>query len=357
MSCVPGEAMVKGDAVIRALAFYLPQYHATPENDAWWGAGFTEWDNVRAARPCFVGHYQPHEPHPRLGYYNLADPAQLERQHRLAARYGLYGFCYYYYNFSGKTLLETPLRLINSLPDITLPFCLCWANHDWTRAWYGQSKEVLIGQEYKLENAAKVFAGLLPYLLNPRYIKVARIPLLLVFNPEHNPLMPEYSRIWRELALQSGLPGLFLAGVESLAIGVEPERYGFDVAVEFAPDWSCAALTSDAGAAPRVYDYQATLRNMLLKPAPSYTRLRCLFPGWDNTPRYKRAGLVFDNFSLGAFQYAVEQTREQSLARLPEELRYVFFNAWNEWGEGCHLEPDKRHGFMPLEIMRRAFKG
>jgi hypothetical protein len=340
---------------MRALAFYLPQYHATAENDAWWGPGFTEWDNVRAAKPCFPGHYQPHVPHPRLGYYDLADPASVKRQHDLARRYGIYGFCYYYYNFSGRTLLEKPLRIIRESPEIRNPFCLCWANHDWTRAWYGQSKEVLIRQEYNPENALKVFAGLLPYLLNPRYIRIESKPLLLVFNPEHNPLMPEYSGLWRELARKSGLEGLFLAGVESLRMGVDPALYGFDAAVEFAPDWSKAALVSAPEDRPRIYDYQATLGNMLTGPEPGYTRLRCLFPGWDNTPRYKKAGLVFENCTLGAFKYALESVREYTAARLPESLRYVFFNAWNEWGEGCHLEPDLRRAFEPLEIIRQAF--
>ena len=338
------------------VAFYLPQFHAIAENDLWWGQGFTEWDNVRAATPCFEGHYQPHIPHSSLGYYDLSDPETIERQHRLALRYGVGAFCYYYYNFSGHTLLETPLRLILQNSRISNRFCLCWANQDWTRVWYGQNKEVLIRQEYSRENAIRIFHGVEPYLTDKRNIRIAGKPLFLVYDPESNPLMREYSEIWRERAAQSGLGDLFLVNVEALCQRVHPAQYGFDAAVEFAPDWVQAVMTSQHGQYPRHYDYQATVRNMLLKEQVPYKRMRCVFPGWDNTPRYKKVGIVFKNSSLGIFRYALENALEYTRRYLPEEMQYVFINAWNEWGEGCHLEPDERYGFSTLQIVRSLIR-
>ena len=340
---------------MKAIAFYLPQYHAIPENDAWWGKGFTEWNNVRSAVPQFEGHYQPHVPHATLGYYDLSDVKTLEKQHALALKYGVSSFCYYYYNFSGKKLLERPLLEINSSPVIRNDFCLCWANHDWSRIWYGQEKSLLIQQEYSRDNAANIFDDVFKYFCNERYIRIQDKPLFLVFNPEANPLMREYADIWRERARARGLAGVYIVSVENLTIGADPDEYGADAAVEFAPDWSCTALLSPPEHAPRIFDYQATIRNMVNKSVPPYTRMRCAFPGWDNSPRYKERAVVFGNTSWGGFKFALDFAREYTQKHLPEYLQYVFINAWNEWGEGCHLEPDEKNGFLALNIVAEVF--
>ena len=339
---------------MKALALYLPQYHAIAENDRWWGKGFTEWNNVRSGTPLFAGHHQPHVPHASVGYYDLSDTATIERQHSLALRYGISGFCYYYYNFSGLNPLALPLRLILNNTAIRNEFCLCWANHDWTRTWYGQSKEVLLEQKYSEENARQLFEDVARYFADKRYIRVEGKPLFLVYAPEFNPLMREYAEIWREMAVTHGYSGIFLVVVEALMIGVHPDTYGFDAALEFAPDWSCAERISPEDVRPRLLDYQGTVRNMLRKPVPSYPRMRCVFPGWDNTPRYKERGIIFTERSLGAYRFALESAVKYTRENLPESLQHIFINAWNEWGEGCHLEPDEKDGLLPLKITAEA---
>ncbi|MDR2488524.1 MAG: glycoside hydrolase family 99-like domain-containing protein [Desulfovibrio sp.] len=339
---------------MKAIAIYLPQYHIISENNEWWGEGFTEWHNVRAAVPYYEGHYQPHIPHKSIGYYNLLDENWIEKQHKMALRYGVSAFCYYYYNFAGKTLLEEPLRIIARHTGITNAFCLCWANHDWTRAWYGQNKEILIKQEYSRENAVKFFYDVKSYLAHERYITIDQKPFFLIYDPISNPLMGEYIAIWRHLAHKEGFAGLFLASVEALRYRPAPSVYGFDATVEFAPDWYCATEFAKNAYSPRVIDYQTVIANMISKPAPSYTRLRCVFPGWDNSPRYKNVATIFNNCTLGAFKYALEHAVDHTRKTLPQNLQYIFINAWNEWGEGCHLEPDERHGFKTLAVVRQV---
>ncbi|MDR2893252.1 MAG: glycoside hydrolase family 99-like domain-containing protein [Deltaproteobacteria bacterium] len=339
----------------KVIALYLPQYHAIPENDAWWGKGFTEWDNVKSALPLFQNHYQPHIPHKRIGYYDLSDAATLERQHALALRYGVSAFCYYYYNFSGFNPLERPLLTISNSKAIKNDFCLCWANHDWTRTWFGQDKTILLRQEYSADLARVLFEDACKYFQNERYITIDGKPLFLVFRPEENPMMREYAAIWRELAVKNGFPGIFLVAVEALIVGADPAGYGFDAAVEFAPDWTCTELSAKKDPNPRVFDYQATLRNMLNKTRPAYTRMRCAFPGWDNTPRYKERAVLFENTSMGAFKYALAHLKEYTQKNLPDNLQYVFINAWNEWGEGCHLEPDEKNSYAHLGIVKEIF--
>ncbi|GAB7080962.1 glycosyltransferase WbsX family protein [Megalodesulfovibrio paquesii] len=339
----------------KAIAFYLPQFHRIPENDRWWGEGFTEWRNVQSATPLFPGHYQPHVPLPGLGYYDLSDPRVLVRQHHMALRHQVSAFCYYFYHFKDTTLLEKPLRIIRSTPDIPNEYCLCWANAPWTRAWYGQNKEVLIEQEYSAAHAQRFMEHVLHYLQDPRYIKIENRPLLLVYEPERIPIIKEYSRIWNMVARGNGFDGVYLVAVEALEQGQDPAVYGFQAAVEFAPDWLCTGGMLKKQAGPRQFDYQHTVKQMILKPRSPYPRMRCVFPSWDNTPRYKKASVVFTNTSIGAFKLHCEFARKFTEVHLPQSLQYVFINAWNEWGEGCHLEPDERHGTQYLEVVKEVF--
>ena len=326
------------------------------ENSAWWGEGFTEWNNVKSASPQFPGHYQPHVPHRSIGYYDLLDKNFLKKQHALASKYGLYGFCYYYYYFNGRTLLDAPLKIVLKSRDIDVDFCLCWANGSWTRAWYGQNTEVLISNQYTLENAAGFMKSIIPYLNDDRYIRIEGKPLLLVYQPEDIPTCKEYSRVWRKIAVEHGLEGLYLTSVEALIFGVSPEEYGFDAAVEFAPDWTTTHLLSKIGEPQRIFDYVETVKNMLLKQDLGYERYPCVFPGWDNAPRYKKAAVTFVNAKPGTFKYFLETTVKKCALKFPPEKRFIFINAWNEWGEGCHLEPDERHGYAYLHILRQVLE-
>lgn len=340
----------------KTVAFYLPQFHPIPENDEWWGKGFTEWTNVRQAKPLFSGHYQPHVPHKSIGYYDLRDTSFLIKQHRLAKRYGIYGFCYYYYYFNGKTLLDLPLKTIRSTPEIPTHYCLCWANGNWTRAWYGQNKEILMANTYTPEYALDFIKKAHLYFTDDRYIRIDGKPLLLVFQPEDIPNIKKYSEIWRDYCLQHGFPGLYLASVEAFLLGVTPDDYGFDAAVEFAPDWSRTHRISEKGTKPRIFDYAETVKKMLLKPEPSYVRYNCIFPGWDNTPRYKKSAIAFINNSQGAFKFFAEKTLHKTKLKFPSSNQFMFINAWNEWGEGCHMEPDERNGYTYLQILREVLQ-
>ncbi len=355
---------------VRLIAFYLPQYHPIPENDEWWGKGFTEWTNVAQARPRFRGHYQPRIP-ADLGFYDLRLPEVREAQAQLARRYGISGFCYYHYWFNGRRLLERPFNEVLAADHPDFPFCLCWANENWTRAWDGGDSRILMGQNYSHEDDRAHIRALLPALSDRRYIRVAGKPLLLVYRTE---LLPDPARtadIWREEAHKEGIGDIYLGRVESFTAKVDPSTIGFDAAVEFAPDWRNMGqrkfqdtwhrlgvklrLTERGYLENSVREYDALVAGMLAKPAPDFRRLRCVTPGFDNSPRRDRGAAIF----LGAtpakygawLRHAISMTK-QALSLADDAI--VFVNAWNEWGEGNYLEPDFKWGHAYLEATRDA---
>ncbi len=344
---------------VRLIAFYLPQYHRIPENDAWWGDGFTEWTNVRAGRPNFPGHYQPQVPHPTVDYYDLSDETVLQRQAELARRFGIHGFCFYHYWFGGTRLLDMPIRrfLRSGVPDF--PFCLCWANENWTRRWDGMEHDILIGQEHSLEMDERFIRDTLPAMRDPRYIRVNGRPLFLIYRPLLLPDPAATFRCWREVCRAEGLGEIYLAGVQGFGF-TDPRPLGLDAAVEFPPNaMSAHALPrEDVAAFPQftgtLYDYQQIAMGMMFKPAPQYRLFHGVMPSWDNTARTRERGTIFLNSSPEEYftwlSHTVQETRLQHCG----DERIAFINAWNEWGEGCHLEPDARHGFAWLNATRRA---
>ena len=355
---------------IRLIAFYLPQYHPIPENDEWWGKGFTEWTNVAQARPRFRGHNQPRIP-ADLGFYDLRVPEVRDAQAQLARRYGISGFCYYHYWFNGKRLLERPFSevLASGKPDF--PFCLCWANENWTRAWDGRSGQTLLSQDYSHEDDLVHIRALLPALRDPRYIRVCDRPILLVYRTELLPHPSRTAEIWREEARLGGVGELYLARVESFKTGVDPVSIGFDAAVEFAPDWQKMGRGKHRGAVGgllgatglvergflenRVTEYDELVRRMLAKTDPPFQHYRCVTPGFDNSPRRAREAAIFANSSPDMYGSWLAQTIDQTRRRFANaEERIVFINAWNEWGEGNYLEPDQKWGHAYLEATRRA---
>ncbi len=340
---------------MKAVAFYLPQFHVIPENEAVYGTGFTEWNNVRSALPCFEGHYQPHEPHERIGYYDLTDEAFLTAQHDLAYDHGIRAFCYYYYNMGGRTLLERPLKIISNSRHIRNEFCLCWDHHSWYDNTLPERKVPFIEQIYSPEEGRKLIRALQPYFANPRYLRINGSPLFLVFAPERCPDIKRYAEVWREEMPRMGFAGICLAGVESY-LGCRPDVYGFDCMVEFAPNWHREHQLSLPGEEPRRQDYIRTVKSMLAKEVPEYTRLRCAFPAWDNTPRRGKKGIACTGASPEAFAVMLEALAAYTKEVLPPDMQYLFINAWNEWGEGCHLEPDKRHGFTYPDIVRNIMR-
>ena len=347
------------EPLARLIALYLPQFHPVPENDAWWGAGFTEWTNVGRADPLFAGHEQPHLPG-ELGFYDLRLAETRRAQADLAREHGIHGFCYYHYWFEGRRLLEHPFERVLASGEPDFPFCLCWANEPWSRRWDGGSGELLQAQTYSEQDDQFHIASLLPALADRRAITVDGRPLLLVYRARSLPEPARTARTWRLAARRAGLPGLHLVAVETARdAGWDATRLGFDAKLHFAPQFDLLRpleqLNPDGcGEGPRVYDYQQVWP-ALADPAPvDYRRYEAVCPRWDNTPRARRAGVVLHNSSPAAYESWLTQAIRRAAAGASRDHRLVFINAWNEWGEGCHLEPDVAHGRGYLEATRRA---
>ena len=351
----------------RLIAFYLPQYHPIPENDEWWGEGFTEWRNVSSAEPLFAGHYQPHVP-ADLGYYDLRVEETRIAQADLARKYGIEGFCYYHYWFHGQRLLERPMQdlLESGKPDF--PFCICWANESWTRRWDGKDKKILMKQEYSAEDDLRHIKTLLPIFADKRYIRINGKPLFLVYRSENLPDPARTAKTWREQARKAGIGELYLCLVQSF-VKLDPAEINFDAAVEFAPDWwnKGMQLKVDPKLFSReeaklanvcnnnwIHSYQALADSMMDKPVPDYTWLRCVTPSWDNWARMKKGASIFLGSTPEKFKDWLSRAIDDTTSRLVGEERVVFINAWNEWAEGNHLEPDERFGHGYLEATRRA---
>ena len=350
----------------RHLAFYLPQFHPIPENDEWWGPGFTEWTNVAPARPRFKGHYQPHVP-ADLGFYDLRLPDTRRDQAALARAHGIDGFVYYHYWFDGKQVLERPFDEVLASGEPDLPFALCWANENWTRTWDGQDSEVLLAQSYAGNERAHA-EWLVRAFRDERYIRVDGKPLFLVYRAGHLPDPRATTRIWRDVARSAGIGEIFLCRVEGYPQErTDPTALGFDAAVEFAPDWM--ALRSFAGRVrnaaakrlmprrharrPQLIDYDRLVARMEAKPQPDYLRFPCVTPGWDNTPRRREGGIVIRDNTPERYAAWVRHASAQA-PQTPGGDSLVFVNAWNEWAEGAHLEPCQRWGHAFLEAHHEA---
>ena len=349
---------------VRAIAFYLPQFHPIPENDAWWGKGFTEWTNVAKARPNFRGHYQPHLP-ADLGFYDLRVPETRAEQARLAREAGIHGFCYYYYWFAGKRLLFRPLddMLTSGEPDF--PFCICWANENWTRTWDGGISDILIGQEHSEADSRDFIRSLFPFFRDPRYTRVKSRPLLLIYRIDIIPDLAATVALWRGECARSGIADPYLVAVQSFGIG-DPTPYGFDAAVEFPPhgtdlDWHCNERYQGEWLNPSfsgyIVDIQQVIEVARRRQLPSYRLFRGVMPAWDNTARRQDTGLILVDSSPERYETWLRETVEQTCDYLAGDERLVFINAWNEWAEGCHLEPDQRYGHAFLDATRRAICG
>jgi hypothetical protein len=336
----------------RALAFYLPQYHPIPENDQWWGKGFTEWANVSRARPSFPGHYQPHVPG-ELGYYDLRVPEVRQAQADLAAEYGISGFVYYHYWFNGKRLLERPFEEVLASGSPDFPFALCWANEEWTRNWDAQTGKVLIPQEYSDQDDLAHIQYLITAFSDDRYIKIHGRPMLLVYRPTLLPNPKRTFETWRKEVQKAGFPDLYLCYVESWGPPKGgPEAFGMDASVGFMPNTGDHLFTPVGGLHKhRVLDYQTSVDRQMRRPPPDWKRLPSVMVGWDNSARRQLGATIFEGATPEAYERWLRQTVE-SIAHVPKEENFLFILAWNEWAEGNHLEPDQRFGRAFLEATR-----
>jgi len=365
-------------SMIKPIAFYLPQFHCIPENNEWWGEGFTEWTNVKKSKPLFKGHNQPEVPLSQ-NYYNLLDCETMINQAKIAKKYGVYGFCYYHYWFEGKLLLEKPLENMLVTPEIDMPFCMCWANESWARTWDGQETNVLIKQRYDDdENGwSKHFNYLFNFFNDPRYIKVDNKPMLIIYKPFLITNLKEMMIFWNKLAIENGFEGIYFGYQYPKSFDYDIVTRNFDFGIEFEPLYTnyeiskktkmdkvklCLksskainhffSLKFKKNNQPSIYNYDFIWSQILSRSPKEKNIMPGAFPAWDNSPRKGNNALVFYPATPEKFGKYIKSQVERAVKVYNSE--YIFINAWNEWGEGAHLEPDEHNKFGYLEALEKA---
>lgn len=359
---------------IKPIAIYLPQFHPVPENDQWWGKGFTEWTNVTKAQSRFEGHYQPHLP-ADLGFYDLRLEEARLAQEQMAKAYGIHGFCYYHYWFNGKKILQEPLdrKLKNSKED--LPFMMCWANENWTRIWNGGDKDVLLQQDYSLVDDYNHILHLIPYFKDDRYIKVNGKPVFVIYRPKFFPNIEKTIEIWRAEVKKAGFPDLYIGFSQNFEHQFEPKTKGFDFAFEFQPNF---LKTSEKIAYPRLTFVKKVIRKVKKKVKIKVVDLnyyidyedyaakqiengfnKDVYPGitpmWDNSSRRKIHPFILNDSTPEKYKKWLSHIKENyPWDSVPES--FLFINAWNEWAEGNHLEPCQKWGTAYLETTKEVLK-
>lgn len=357
------ESYVREATDPKLIAFYLPQFAPFPENDRWWGKGFTEWTNVTKAVPQFDGHYQPRLPYD-LGFYDLRVKEVAIRQEELAQHYGIFGFCYHYYWFGGKKIMQKPIEAKLKDPNLRLPFCISWANESWSANWDGSRNNLLIDQPPQIKTDL-LFQDLLPFFNDERYIKIDGKPFFMVYRPAFFSLNVMQNLIddLQNLALHHGLPGLhivlgntFRKNQRALPL----QKYGADAFIEFPPHKLTTIDTHDVAICNKkfigkIYNLPDSINFYKKKDEPSDLTYRTVFPMWDNTSRKAECGaIIFKNTSpdiyLDWLIYCIRKTMTSPL----NEQNLVFINAWNEWAEAAYLEPDRKYGYAYLSMTKRA---
>jgi lipopolysaccharide biosynthesis protein len=354
---------------MRVIAFHLPQFHPIPENDQWWGKGFTEWTNVVKAQPLYPGHYQPHLP-ADLGFYDLRLPEARAAQAELAGSYGIEGFCYYHYWFNGRRLLGRPVDDILASGQPNFPFCLCWANESWTRGWLGQEEEILIPQTYSSDDEIRHAHWLATLFADHRYLRKDGRAIFLVYRPGSLPEPRRLTERLRAACSKNGDREPYLIGVDAHAVGRDFRSDGFDATLAFEPQLVALPGAFDDAVHLRkllrnlyvgvlsgklkVYDYTEARKRMVSLVRPDGA-IPCIFVGWDNTPRRAANGVIIVNSSPQAFGRALE-AEISKLRTSGDEDPILFINAWNEWAEGNHLEPCQRWGLEYLAVVRKTLE-
>ena len=360
---------------IKPIAFYLPQYYSFPENDKWHGKGFTEWTNATKAKPLFIGHHQPHLPID-LGFYNLENNSVFARQIELAKNYGIYGFAFHYYWFSGKRLMEKPI--FNYLQDKSLdfPFCINWACDNWSKLWDGGNNQLLIKSELKPDDAEKFWNDIEPFFKDERYIKIDNKPVLIIYNSLvfDTQILENFIATIRQKALSAGYNGLHIVCAITPSVIKNPKNSAlskFDAFVEFPPhgiskcseskkilEWKYSNYINPSFRGT-ILDFQQYInKNMHKNPIMPFKSIyRCLFPGWDNSPRKANSNCqIYVNTTIEVYKRWLIDLIRQTTANKDTSEKFLFINAWNEWGEGAHLEPDSKYGYAYLQATRECLE-
>lgn len=344
------------NSLTKVLPFYLPQYHECEENNKWWGKGFTEWDNVKRAVPQYKNHNQPRVPD-KLGYYDLDKISTQKAQISIASKYNVHGFCYYYYWFAGKKVLDKPLSRLMENKDLNFPFCLCWANESWTRSWDGLNKDILLKQVHNEETDVKFIYSILPMLKDPRYIKINGCPLLLIYRISLFENPKKTINTWRKVCKDNGIDNIKIGLVKSFNC-VENKHYDADYAVEFPPHnlfqepISNDLVSINKNFSGGIFDYERLVNHQEVIQYRGYNCLAGTMLQWDNTARRMDKSDSWVNFSIPLYRKWL--IRNQIYTLIYEPSKIMFFNAWNEWAEGTYLEPDKKYGTQFLEVIKEV---
>ena len=348
---------------IKYIAFYLPQYHCFPENDEWWGKGFTEWTNVKKAKQYFKWQDQPRRPL-NNNYYDLDKDFDqtIHWQISLAKEYGINGFCFYHYWFSGKRLMEKPVDQFLEHPEIDLPFCLCWANENWTRRWDGGNSEILMPQSYAPGWAERFILDMLPYLKDERYIRVNGAPYLLIYQLKDIPQPYKVINTWRSVARSNGIERLHISAVRWTPDTSELmlSGYALDSLTDFPPHLVRLNGTDHDEEKKfglgrgQVNDYRKACKYHMEMPKQNYTYFRTVMLEWDNTARKGKDAVLFEDFSFTSFKKWLYSAKRYVLRQNRPGEDLVFINAWNEWAEGTYLEPSEPLGRTALESTKEA---
>ena len=371
---------------MKIIPLYLPQFHTIPENDEWWGKGFTEWVNVRDAKPLFEGHNQPRVPL-NNNYYDLSDIETLKWQCRIAKEYGIYGFCMYHYWVNGHLLLEKPMEMLLAHPEIDIKYCISWANHDWTDAWKASNRQpkVLIAPNFDDEKDwVDHFNYLLPFFKDPRYMTENNKPLMVIYIPNIIRKLKKMLDVWSQMARDNGFDGLtFIYQSAASSFDNSWDHSLFDYGVEMNPGYvGLANRQKNSSFFPKLMKYSHEIKRFLhirrsLLPQKKITEVSkadydytwqrilelrpisnapkmipCAFTDWDNTPRHKERGYLFQGVSPDKFKSYFKQLIDNTKKYYDTDMIFVF--AWNEWAEGGYLEPDEKNGFAFLEAIKEC---
>lgn len=351
---------------VKPIAFFLPQFHPFPENDAWWGRGFTEWTNVAQATKLFPGHYQPHVPGD-LGFCDLRLKETKLAQIDLAKKYGIFGFAYHYYWFSGRRIMHRPLFEMLADRDVYMPFCLCWANPQWNRKWLGKEEEILLDHDYYPNYDLDFISDAWQFLDDERYITVNGAPIIIIYHADLLPNLKRTIDTWNDFCVARGRPGIhvIVALTEAETATEEAGVWGW---VEFPPH-GATIFRSKEGLEftrripfnqpfrGRVADYATVVTDFKAKDYGSRRVFKSVMPSWDNTPRMNDNARILLNSTRDNFTHWLHHVADYTADRHPPEEQFLFINAWNEWAEGCHLEPDLRDRCAYLEAIRDVLDG